>query len=250
MSKDFTIKRQDEVIRSMDDEISNLQSETERLRAALAQSIDNVKELLGEKAKLDEANAQLRRRLDETTKDFNTALRAYNDATFYNPELRALKAKLAWFERREQVLQPAYEALAEHAGAINEGIYVTAFQDWLEENPEPDPERVVLRDADGGISAERGVRVAGQEQACGRRTHELKVWPAYFDALADGSKTFELREAERSYRVGDNLRLREWSSVAELYTGRELTKRITYVMYGPIFGLPDGQVILSLAEGA
>ena len=43
-------------------------------------------------------------------------------------------------------------------------------------------------------------------------THDLKTVQPYFDAVVDGSKTFELRQDDREsgFRVGDTLRLREW----------------------------------------
>lgn len=42
--------------------------------------------------------------------------------------------------------------------------------------------------------------------------HTLKVAPPYFAALADGSKTFEVRANDRAYQRGDLLVLREWHS--------------------------------------
>ena len=41
--------------------------------------------------------------------------------------------------------------------------------------------------------------------------HALKCWPRFFEALADGSKTFEFRDAnDRAFEVGDLLQLYEW----------------------------------------
>ncbi len=77
--------------------------------------------------------------------------------------------------------------------------------------------------------------------------HQLKVWPEPFDALADGTKLFEFRKDERSYRVGDELVLDEWDPDDERYTGRSLRRTITYLLRGPAFGIPQGFICLSLA---
>lgn len=78
-------------------------------------------------------------------------------------------------------------------------------------------------------------------------THDLKVWPEFFDPLLKGEKRFELRkEGDRIFHVGDTLRLREWSR-ATGYTGRELSMDVTYLFSGPLFGLEHGYVCMSLA---
>lgn len=49
--------------------------------------------------------------------------------------------------------------------------------------------------------------------------HELKVWPLFFEAIADGRKTFELRDnTDRWFHEGDRLILNEWDPDAERYT--------------------------------
>lgn len=40
--------------------------------------------------------------------------------------------------------------------------------------------------------------------------HELKIWPIYYCRVADGSKTFEVRDNDRSFQQGDTVVLREW----------------------------------------
>lgn len=40
--------------------------------------------------------------------------------------------------------------------------------------------------------------------------HELKIWPQYYCRVADGSKTFEVRENDRGFQPGDSVTLREW----------------------------------------
>lgn len=41
-------------------------------------------------------------------------------------------------------------------------------------------------------------------------THELKIWPQFYCRVADGSKTFEVRENDRGFQPGDTVVLREW----------------------------------------
>lgn len=79
-----------------------------------------------------------------------------------------------------------------------------------------------------------------------RKTHGLKVWPGFFAAILDGSKTFEVRRCDdRTFAVGDALWLREWSQ-ADGYTGRAVARVIVYVVSGPPF-LPEGVAVLGLA---
>lgn len=95
----------------------------------------------------------------------------------------------------------------------------------------------------------------------GTTTHELKIFPRYFKAVQDGSKTFELRKNDRDFKVGDILVLKEFKSrlldntgptevVIEEggYTGREISKRISYILEGGQFGLRKGYSILALGE--
>jgi ASC-1-like (ASCH) protein len=48
-------------------------------------------------------------------------------------------------------------------------------------------------------------------------THDLKILPEYFDAVLSGDKTFEVRSIkDRTFNLGDTLRLREWHYSAEI----------------------------------
>jgi hypothetical protein len=59
--------------------------------------------------------------------------------------------------------------------------------------------------------------------------HTLKIWPDYFSAILDGSKTFEIRVNDRDYMEGDTLRLREYDIDTDTYTGREITRRVGWM---------------------
>lgn len=81
----------------------------------------------------------------------------------------------------------------------------------------------------------------------GSCTHELKTWASYFHSIVDGTKTFEIRKADRDFRVGDFLLLRETEYGSGAYTGREATRRITHILeHEQDLGLCDGFAILSL----
>lgn len=81
----------------------------------------------------------------------------------------------------------------------------------------------------------------------GTMTHELKCWPVFYRELVAGTKTFELRRNDRNYQQGDMLVIDEWNDATQEYMN-SLTLRfeVTHAMYGPIFGLEAGWVILSI----
>ena len=56
---------------------------------------------------------------------------------------------------------------------------------------------------------------------------EKKVLPEYFEAILAGKKSYELRLNDFDISEGDVLCLKEWTGTE--YTGRELSKRVTYV---------------------
>ena len=57
-----------------------------------------------------------------------------------------------------------------------------------------------------------------------------KIWPQYFEKIKSGDKTFELRLADWKCNVGDVLILQEWNPETKSYTGRELSKTVSYVL--------------------
>lgn len=61
--------------------------------------------------------------------------------------------------------------------------------------------------------------------------HEVKLLDKYFDDVASGVKTFEIRKNDRNYEVGDTLVLREilGNEMNVIYTGRKITCEVVYV---------------------
>jgi hypothetical protein len=88
-------------------------------------------------------------------------------------------------------------------------------------------------------------------------THEVKIWPQYFEGILAGTLTYQIRQAEREYMPGDELVLREWVPTTGgavegdgFYTGRKTARSITYRMDGPALGIGDGYCILGLEDPA
>jgi len=71
------------------------------------------------------------------------------------------------------------------------------------------------------------------------KTHTIKTWVAFYQELVDGKKTFEFRQNDRNYQVGDEVIHREYDPEKEEFTGRQLFTTITYILPGGIFGVPD-----------
>ena len=80
-----------------------------------------------------------------------------------------------------------------------------------------------------------------------RATHELKLWPVFFEQVRDGRKNFEIRNTkDRTFNEHDFLVLKEWDPETEKYTGREIERTITYVYPGDgLMGLHENWAILS-----
>jgi hypothetical protein len=81
--------------------------------------------------------------------------------------------------------------------------------------------------------------------------HDLKVWPEYFEALAAGKKTFEIRKDDRGYQRGDILILREYLPGPDEYTGFAVKREVSYILSGDdvmgfAFGLRSGFVAMGL----
>lgn len=75
--------------------------------------------------------------------------------------------------------------------------------------------------------------------------HELKILPQWFEDIKTGKKKFELRKADRDFKVGDYLYLREFENGR--YTGREIEKTIQYIYKGTgEYGLSEGYWILGI----
>jgi hypothetical protein len=81
------------------------------------------------------------------------------------------------------------------------------------------------------------------------KVHDIKCWPEYFHALADGLKTFELRKNDRDYRVCDLLRIHLYDPDHGHATGiQPLMFEISYMLADERFGLRPGYSVLGLRD--
>ena len=77
------------------------------------------------------------------------------------------------------------------------------------------------------------------------KIHDLKILPEYFEAVLNGSKTFELRKDDRDIQVGDVLHLKEYDKTNGLYTGQMIIKKVLYILRNvPEYGLKEGYCII------
>lgn len=88
------------------------------------------------------------------------------------------------------------------------------------------------------------------------KIHELKTDPDVYDAVASGLKTFEIRKDDRGFQVGDALLLRKTLHSGErmkqgmplVYTGHSIQVNVSHILRGPVYGLVDGWVIMSVQD--
>jgi hypothetical protein len=84
------------------------------------------------------------------------------------------------------------------------------------------------------------------------KTHELKTWPSFFEAVANGTKTFECRKNDRDFATGDTLILKEYDPAKDVViddwklTGRTLTRTVGFVVHGGVFGIAPGHCVMAL----
>lgn len=80
--------------------------------------------------------------------------------------------------------------------------------------------------------------------------HTLKTLPKFFDAVDNGIKTFEVREDDRNFQVGDTLKLCEYLSTVNLVTERMCLRKIIYKLTHEDFpdGIQPGYCVLGIRK--
>jgi hypothetical protein len=77
-----------------------------------------------------------------------------------------------------------------------------------------------------------------------RVIHELKILPEFYEDVMSGFKTFEVRKADRDFRVGDLIKLNEWDEYEKKYTGSSMICTIGYVLGGGSYGIETGYCVI------
>ncbi len=78
--------------------------------------------------------------------------------------------------------------------------------------------------------------------------HDLKTGGRYYDAVADGRKTFEVRLNDRAFQTGDIVRLRRVNDRGfyDRYDYYILERKITFILQGGQFGIEPRYCVLGL----
>jgi ParB-like chromosome segregation protein Spo0J len=81
------------------------------------------------------------------------------------------------------------------------------------------------------------------ERAADHKQHEIKIATSYYDDVASGKKSFELRKNDRDYKEGDSLKMLEFKDGK--YMGNTIDADIVY-MLEDYTGLAEGYCILGI----
>ena len=74
--------------------------------------------------------------------------------------------------------------------------------------------------------------------------HILKTIQPYFNRVWSGQKTFEVRNNDRDFEVGDTIELKEYDPSTDSYSGRFMVGGITYVLRD-YDAIKEGYVVFS-----
>lgn len=118
--------------------------------------------------------------------------------------------------------------------------YKTDEQRYSEEQDAIDREtKKKLREME---QEEKMQNLPSDTQKTGQKVHQIRLAKTYFDDVANGIKTFELRKNDRGYKVGDILEMMEFADGKN--TGRTVKVLVTY-MLEDYTGIEDGYCIMA-----
>jgi hypothetical protein len=80
------------------------------------------------------------------------------------------------------------------------------------------------------------------------KQHILKTWLEEFKDIKSGRKPFDFRKNDRDFQLGDTVISAEYNQHSKKFTGEKHEARITYLIKGGKFGIPEGYCIMALKE--
>lgn len=118
--------------------------------------------------------------------------------------------------------------------------YKTDEQRYSEEQDAIDREtKKKLREME---QEEKMQNLPSDTQETGKKVHQIRLAKSYFDDVANGIKTFELRKNDRGYKKGDILEMMEFADGKN--TGRTVKVLVTYILED-YTGIEDGYCIMA-----
>lgn len=118
--------------------------------------------------------------------------------------------------------------------------YKTDEQRYSEEQDAIDREtKKKLREME---QEEKMQNLPSDAQETGQKVHQIRLAKSYFDDVANGIKTFELRKNDRGYKKGDILEMMEFADGKN--TGRMVRVLVTYILED-YTGIEDGYCIMA-----
>ena len=218
---------------------------------------------------VDDIQAELQLILaNSTTRELTDAERTYQAARLEELLTELKKSGLQFTGRKREIVaklmkvSPTQVARME---SINKNLTTELKEEFSKENinittayemsrlPEESQKEVVQEYKEGkaltpSVAKEKRQEIIESEQKDKRMTHELKIHPQPFDAVCKGLKTFEYRFNNRSFRMGDTLKLNEFDPEKMVYTGAFIEVRVMYLLEGGQYDIPENYVIMSIKK--
>lgn len=79
------------------------------------------------------------------------------------------------------------------------------------------------------------------------KTHELKCIEPYFGDVWDKLKTFEIRNNDRLFKVGDLVILKKYSEETDTFHAERIMFKIGYILENEVY-LPKNHICLSITN--
>ncbi|MGE7091654.1 ParB/RepB/Spo0J family partition protein [Lysinibacillus sp. NPDC048646] len=157
----------------------------------------------------------------------------------------------AQVQRMDSINKKLTHELKEEFSEGNINI-TTAYE--MSRLPEKKQQEVLVEQREEGkpltpsVAKEKRQEVIESEQKEKPMTHELDSYPEQFEAVVQGLKTFMWGFNNRSFRVGDILKINEFDRDKILYTGRFVEVKVIYLQEGGENDIPQDYIIMSIKK--